>query len=266
MKVFIVIALLPACLFPVAHAQSTMPQPTATSVPVSVLGVPGQIPHKGSLASAKQRAELDKVVRCLGRYKPTIITVPTQAGEQPRVDSLYQAYLAGHYRLGPSATDQLGFRLAKQLGHQRVYCVDAWGDYQSFIDQRGEGFWQRYGDFKHESLSQTPPELGKTGHDLGLLGLFSEQNSPEMIAQAQAQYFTMGFFYEDEPNDYSGVDWATQCWYNRNLRIIRNLSRIQMGQADRVLMIHGTAHHALLRDYLGYSPYFQYVPITKYLK
>ena len=45
----------------------------------------------------------------------------------------YQGYLKGTYKLKRNEHDQIGFRLAKQVGHPKVYCVDYWPEQDPFF-------------------------------------------------------------------------------------------------------------------------------------
>ena len=46
---------------------------------------------------------------------------------QEEIDQSYSAYLCGEAQLRGDECHQLGFRLARRLGHSGVYCVDALG-------------------------------------------------------------------------------------------------------------------------------------------
>ena len=69
-------------------------------------------------------AELAEVLR---KFKPTKIGV--EHGSQERQHARYEKYLAGDYVLTANEIDQIGLRLAKELGHTTIYAVDADGDF-----------------------------------------------------------------------------------------------------------------------------------------
>src|SRR5687768_6035270 len=76
----------------------------------------------------KRQAEIAEVVAVLKRFQPTKIAVERNAGDQ-RIKKDYAAYLAGTHELTRNEIEQLGFRLAKELGHTEVYAVDADGEF-----------------------------------------------------------------------------------------------------------------------------------------
>ena len=77
--------------------------------------------------SPEHQREIEEVVELLAHYGPTRIALEWPANRQAELDSLYTAYLAGAITLRANEREQLGFRLARRLGHDRVYAVDVPG-------------------------------------------------------------------------------------------------------------------------------------------
>ena len=76
----------------------------------------------------KRQAEIAQLIEVLKRFHPTKIAVEADVYED-RIPKRYADYLAGKYELTRNEIDQIGFRLAKELGHKTVYPVDADGDF-----------------------------------------------------------------------------------------------------------------------------------------
>ena len=64
----------------------------------------------------RRQAEIAQVIAALEKFNPTKI-------------GRYADYLAGKYELKRNEIDQIGFRLAKELGHKTVYPVDVDGEF-----------------------------------------------------------------------------------------------------------------------------------------
>ena len=64
---------------------------------------------------------------------------------------------------------------------------------------------------------------------------------------------------------YQGADLLTN-WYKRNIRIFTNLNRIIESPTDRVLLIIGSGHSKILRDFAIDSPKTCLVDANIYLK
>src|SRR5688572_22860889 len=76
----------------------------------------------------KRQAEIAQLIEVLERFQPTKIAVERTAGDK-KINTDYAAYLAGTHELTRNEIEQIGFRLAKKLGHKSVYAVDADGEF-----------------------------------------------------------------------------------------------------------------------------------------
>src|SRR5690348_16468354 len=75
--------------------------------------------------STPARAEVIAVLR---KFNPTKIAVESDVYDK-RMAKRYEDYLAGKHELTNNEIEQLGFRLAKELGHKTVYGADTDGDF-----------------------------------------------------------------------------------------------------------------------------------------
>jgi len=75
----------------------------------------------------RRQAEIAHVVAALKEFRPTRIAVERQAGDT-RIARDYADYLAGTHELTRNEIEQLGFRLARELGHTAIHPVDADGN------------------------------------------------------------------------------------------------------------------------------------------
>jgi hypothetical protein len=76
----------------------------------------------------KRQAEIAQVIAALKEFQPTKIAVEADVYEK-KVPDAYSDYLAGKHELTRNETEQIGFRLAKELGRKAIYPVDADGDF-----------------------------------------------------------------------------------------------------------------------------------------
>src|SRR5215468_2450346 len=89
----------------------------------------------------KRQKEIAETVAALKKFRPTKIAIESDPGGK-RVQQ-YQDYLDGKYTLTRNEIDQLGFRLAKELGHKQIYPIDVEGDFpfdkvQEFAKKKGK--------------------------------------------------------------------------------------------------------------------------------
>jgi len=90
-------------------------------------------------------------------------------------------------------------------------------------------------------------------------------NDPGLIRQGQAQYMKMLLPDRSTPAIYARADLVTN-WYKRNLRILTNLNRVTEMGKDRVVLLIGFGHLAILRQLASDSNYFCVVDPAVYLK
>ena len=91
-------------------------------------------------------------------------------------------------------------------------------------------------------------------------------NEPATIRERLSVYLLNPFKYEEKPGDFTGVDFETGRWFNRNLRIFRNIQRIQHSSDDRILLIIGREHLNLLNLFFDVSKEFELVSPLPYLE
>jgi len=229
------------------------------------------------VTSPQSQRDIARITSQLATFKPTKIAVEVRPEKQVRLDSLYQAYLEGRYELGVGEEYQLGFRLAKQLGHPRVYAIDTWGNLDNYQKPGSKEFEVREDKAAHmekfwEYMQATvkarhaakPKLAGKQVPTL--YQKVKEMNQPEAIRKDLENYFREAFQYEAQPYDYTGVDWYSASWFNRNLRIFRNIQRITESPEDKILVIYGAGHLGPLQQAVESSPYHELVPAYKVLR
>jgi hypothetical protein len=220
----------------------------------------------------KYQKEIESIVDKLEKFKPTIIVIERRPEHQEKYDSLYTDYLEGKHELARNEEQQIGFRLAKRLGLKQLHCADAWGaDYED-VTQLFEGTdsiaKQKFMDFFYnhpDSLIdpyRNEKEIYKTQ---GIIAELKRINEDDKIAKALGFYLLGVFKYETPENNQFGVDFITGWWFNRNLRIFRNIQRINTTPKDRVLVIFGAGHMNLLNVFFEASPEYQLLKVNDYL-
>jgi hypothetical protein len=217
--------------------------------------------------SAQRQAEIADVTERLARFAPTKIAVEAPYHEA-RVPTAYADYRSGKYTLGRNEVEQLGFRLAQHLDLSTVYPVDypmfMSGLTPSEIENQkpsGEPKPQETTPAKPQKLSREDLLLRNSTVREYLLHV----NSSDMIRADQTGYLNMLLPDKTSPAIYGRADLVTN-WYKRNLRILANLNRVVDTGKDRVLLIIGSGHLAILRQLVNDSNYYCLVMPEEYLK
>ena len=74
--------------------------------------------------TSKRQHEIRQLVKRLKRFEPTKIAVEVEPEDDAALQTRYQGYLKGSYQLRHSEVEQIGFRLAEERGHCKVYPVN----------------------------------------------------------------------------------------------------------------------------------------------
>jgi len=195
--------------------------------------------------SPKRQAEIGQLLAVLKEFRPTKIAIESTVFDDTRKKQ-YAEYLAGKYALTRNEIDQVGFRLARELGMKSVFPVDYDGDFpwQRLVNYtkatgRSQSFDQMFvemGAFFKKQSEFLPPHT--------ILETLVFMNADERVAG------DVGFYYREahfgDAGDYAGPDLLAS-WYQRNMRIYNNIVNLIESPAERILVIYGAGHLGWLR-------------------
>jgi len=223
---------------------------------------------KISVLDEPYQSEIIAISKAIGDFKPTIIAIEATPDKQSKIDSLYSLYKDNKFNLGKDESYQLGFRIGKNLNIPVIYCVNDWGRHYDNIEEllndriRAARFEEYY---LHSPDSIYKP-AGPAKKVTSIINELNELNEPNQIKERLAVYLLNPFKYEEQPGDFTGVDFETGRWFNRNLRIFRNIQRIPHDSDDRILLIIGREHLNLLNPFFEISKEFEFVSPLPYLE
>ena len=121
-----------------------------------------------------------------------------------------------------------------------------------------------------ESFSKNPDSLLMYSKEdvyqsKGILAQLKASNNMQHHEKNLGNYLISIFKFETKEYPYYGADFTTGWWFNRNLRIFRNIQRINATPEDRILVIYGSGHMNLLNIFFEASPEYQLLKINDYL-
>jgi hypothetical protein len=213
----------------------------------------------------KRQREMTEVIEALKRFRPTKIAIEAHVGSG-RVAREYKNYLEGKYTLTANEIDQLGYRLAKELGHKTIYAVDEDGDFPFY---RVRNYAIANGRKDQFEAGQTVVATRVKEQDAFLashtiLETLEYLNSDADARRAVGEYYT-GFMPYGEPYEYAGPDLIAS-WFQRNLRIYNNVRALVTSPDDRILVIYGNGHLGWLRQIVSGDPAVQLRNLNEFTK
>jgi hypothetical protein len=212
----------------------------------------------------KRQREIREFVNLLKRFKPTKIAVEMPFGSG-KLDEQYGRYLRGEYQLTRNEIDQIGFRLAKELNHQKIYGADAAGafDIGQVFAFAGANNQQDIVDRGMAIGKRQVAEENKLIQTATIREIYKVINDQRRIDEAHRVYLMMSRVGKDK--EYPGVDLLAD-WYERNLKIFSNITRITESQDDRILVIIGGNHVKLLQQFIEDSGEYNLERAVRYFQ
>lgn len=223
----------------------------------------------------KRQEELEVLLKQIAEYKPTKILVEWDRIKDDSIaNARYLKYINGTYSIEEKRNEvyQLGFKLAKELGHTKIYCSDAsaewfgvemdWDNYDAEAYLKSKGQFEKSTRYNFQSfyeLCDSLKAIQTLSEHLAML------NSAKNRLKDHQAYLT-DLVLEGAGDNYLGAD-AVAKWYRRNLRIFANAYDItDFDKEERLLLIYGSGHVWQLRQFFMDSPDFDYVEPTVYLR
>ncbi|MBO9674571.1 MAG: hypothetical protein J7577_14070 [Sphingobacteriaceae bacterium] len=226
------------------------------------------------LGDERQR-QIQRLAKRLSAFRPTKIAIEVSPAREKYYDSLYAEYKLGHKLVGKGIdtadeTFQLGFRLAKMLGKEKLYPIDAQPfrfklspqdsvlTFEKFNNQRDTSYayWQK----KYDSEKRFQDTLKVR---LPLNEYLQYLNAPEKRASSIGMWLITT--KKGDNLHPIGADGFITRYFNRNVRIYSNVQRITNGKHERILVIYGATHMYLLNQIFNASPEYKVIDVMKYL-
>ena len=215
----------------------------------------------------KRQSEMEQLISQIKAFNPTKIAVYADQRDDAEINANYQGYLEGTYEPTRSLHDQIGFPLAKQMEHSKIYCVADWPEHRPIYDKI-DGSLLDYATFAEThnqdhllwSISSSGMKVRadvdgtvwveREGYE-PLIDMYIRINDPEQIRVDHQSYLrTARIGLKDQ---YPGANWVAHWWYAHNLKNFVNLTRITESTDDRILLIIGAGHVFLVQQFLENS-------------
>ena len=226
----------------------------------------------------KRQAELQALAGQLAQFKPTKIAVEVDERWEAKLQEEYNGYLKDSFQLEPHEIHQIGFRLAKDMGHPKVYCVDYFRDDPIVRDDLDDHLtdWGTFAEANDQEHLLGPPPTGKMTQDEDgriwiepekyepIIDMYIRMNQDEKIRTNLRDYLRIARIgLQDQ---YPGANWVAHFWYPRNLKTFVNLTRITELEDERILLIIGAGHLGFLKQIAEDSEFYHIESPLQYLE
>lgn len=253
---------------PVASPSSFFKAP---KTPVLVVGCfhfdyPGLDAHKTGdedkidVLKEPKKTEVTALVNYIKKFKPTKIAI--EAFPEWNATEKLRRYKTGELRNQRDERYQLGMRIAKEMNMDTLYSIDdaSFDEDLTKLDSTLTTTLFKDYDFQSNDPYDSMYKRWMTYDDklparMKLLDYMKYMNSSESHKLGYGAYLVGDFKLDNK----RGADIVSIWWYNRNMRIFRKLQQITEPGKDRILLIFGNGHAAILRQLLECSPEYKFV-------
>lgn len=223
----------------------------------------------------ERQKEVRNISKMIAEFQPTIICVEGLPENNDQLNESYKDFLENPSELNTKygETSMIAFDVARLNKIDKIYGIDNHMGYNYSVGDFIENSPDLVNSIDPETylqLTNNPfkdyPEIGKRKKNYDKLSLLEKlklTNNPIMLdhsLNANADKL----FYVGINSGFEGADNAA-IFYHRNMKIYSNLNRIKMNKNDRVFILMGSAHTAMLREFMKRSPKFELVNVFDYL-
>lgn len=216
--------------------------------------------------SPKTAKEVTELVEYIKKFKPTKIAI--EAWPNWKANQKLKEYNEGKHRDKRDERYQLAMRIARELKINELFSIDAESildDLEKHFGKTDSAFFKNLSkdyDFRSDDqISQQFIAFYKSSEPKNfksLLDTFTYMNSKESHEYGYGAYLSGDF----KLREYDGADMLALYWYSRNLRMFRNIQNIPHNSEDRILVIAGNGHAAVLRQLFTSSAEYDFIEFS----
>lgn len=207
-----------------------------------------------------KKSEVTELVEYIKKFKPNKIAI--EAYDSWNATEKLKQYKKGELRDKRDERYQIAMRIANEMQLDTLYAIDS-GSMADDLEKIDSSYTKAlFKDFDFQSddiyeqyFKNWLKEDDKIIPKVNLLDYFKYANSKESHQYGYGFYLIGDFKLDNE----RGADILSSWWYNRNLRIFRKLQLITESPNDRILLVFGNGHAAVLRQFLEASPEYQFI-------
>lgn len=222
--------------------------------------------ENANILSPGRQAEVLEVVQKIKQFRPDKIFIEIPVERQQWLDSSFNKYKAGELKLSASETQQIAYRVAKELNHLGLYAVDyteANFPFDSLMKSATAAKQFEFLGMVKQAIESVEKDFNESLKTKTVKEILLQQNSPEFIQMGVGIYYE--FLIAGEKGNHVG-SYLTGEWWRRNMVIYENVLKTLNGKEERILILFGSGHTALLHEMMKYNQKLELVPLADVLK
>ena len=220
---------------------------------------------KIDLHSISKQKEIQEVVNKLVAFSPNQICLEYPIEYQIEMDSIYNAYKNGLYKLRDNERDLFGFQAVKKLGLKSPTCINHYGRFEAdtvnnFAYKNNQ---KVIIEVLQKEASSFVNQVDNNLIKMCLRNFLIYCNTKEAL-QSNLGLYTKYFAKIGKDKNYVGANLVAD-WYSTNIHIYTNILRIVKPMDKRIIVLFGQGHIPILRHLFANNSNFEIVEVTDIL-
>ena len=217
----------------------------------------------------ENQKELELIAQKISEFKPSKIFVEYSFKRQNKLDSLYQNLpkKVDFKNQRRDETYQIGFRVAKQLKHNKVFAMDLRTNfpYDSLLNQmkKAKQFdLIKRDELELEELQESARELFNSNKSLSEIIFFYNK---EDYRNSDINWYVSLANQGGELNNFVGSYLASE-WYRRNLYMYSIIQKSLEKNDERIMILAGSSHISMFKSFIDHNPEWKTVELEEIMK
>jgi len=220
-----------------------------------------------NVMSDKSQKELENITNKIKKFGPDKIFVEWNYQKQDKLDQFFSKNTDSLLHEKVDEITQLALRSAKKLGHTKLYAIDYKNTvfpYDSLVKGMTAAGQLDLIKKDEEAMKQFEANQNKKIAKFSLTELILDYNTKASNEQ------NIGWYIETalkggKTDNFVGAFLVSE-WYKRNLYMYTLIKKLTESKDDKVMVLLGAGHAAMLREFIVHDPTFEIVELATVLK
>lgn len=215
----------------------------------------------------KSQKELENIANKIKAFSPDKIFVEWPYEKQASLDKFYSRNADSLISKKGDEIVQVALRSAKKLNHKRLYAIDynqTVFPYDSLMSEMKKAKQDGLIQQSDAAMKKYETAENKRIATYTLTQMLLEHNKPQEDHENIGWYLSIANRGGGNGN-FTGAYLVSE-WYRRNLYMYSLLQRLTDADDDKVMVILGAGHTAMLREFIKYDNTFEIVELKDILK
>jgi hypothetical protein len=220
-----------------------------------------------NVMSDKSQKELENITNKIKKFGPDKIFIEWNYEKQAKLDKFYAKNTDSLLKKDSDEIVQVALRSAKKLGHKKLYGIDYNGadfPYDSLVKGMREANQFDLIKKNEETMKHYETDFNTKITKYSLTELLLDINTKASNEDNIGWYLETATKGGTKDN-FVGAFLVSE-WYRRNLYIYALIQKLTESKDDKIMVLLGAGHTAMIREFVKHNPEFEIVELATVLK